>query len=114
MEHPQPATQAVFFCYRLPLPDLSAGKSSGAWTEQAGETRWYLYLLDQDRIVDDPQAIHPLIRSLPETPRVCRLAAPTLGDIRAKLEKHVRNTALKQFQAPVGVKPILKAWLELN
>jgi hypothetical protein len=113
-EHPLPQTKAVFFCYRLPLPDLSAGKSAGVWTEQAGETHWYLYLLAEDRIVDDPQAIHALILSLPDTPRLCRLAANTLGEIRGKLERHVKNTALKQLQAPLTVKPVLKAWMELT
>ena len=42
------------------------------------------------------------------------LLQPTLADIRAKIEKHLKNTRLKQLQAPVGVKPMLKAWMELN
>ena len=39
---------------------------------------------------------------------------PTLRDIRLKIEKHIKNTYLKQVQAPVGVKPTLKCWMELN
>lgn len=38
----------------------------------------------------------------------------TLSTVRAKVEKHIKNTFLKRMQAPVGVKPILKAWMELN
>jgi hypothetical protein len=38
----------------------------------------------------------------------------TLSTVRAKVEKHIKNTFLKRMQAPVGVKPILKAWIELN
>jgi hypothetical protein len=38
----------------------------------------------------------------------------TLSGVRAKVEKHIKNTFLKRMQAPVGVKPILKAWMELN
>ena len=35
-------------------------------------------------------------------------------EIRQRIEKHIKNTYLKQVQAPVGVKPVLKAWMELN
>jgi len=34
--------------------------------------------------------------------------------VRLKLEGHIKNTYLKQMQAPVGVKPSLKCWMELN
>jgi len=35
-------------------------------------------------------------------------------DIRGKIEKHIKNTFLKAMQAPIGVRPVLKAWMELN
>jgi hypothetical protein len=38
----------------------------------------------------------------------------TLSEIRAKIDRHIKNTYLRQVQAPIGVKPILKAWMELN
>jgi len=38
----------------------------------------------------------------------------TLVDIRSKVLKHIKNTYLKRVDAPVGVKPSLKAWMELN
>ncbi len=31
-----------------------------------------------------------------------------------KVEKHIKNTYLKRVDAPVGVKPTLKCWMELN
>ena len=55
-----------------------------------------------------------MIRSTPETPRHCVIEKPTLSEIRAKIDKHVKNTYLKKVQAPIGVKPILKTWMELN
>ena len=55
-----------------------------------------------------------LIRSEPDTPRHCAIEQATLSQIRAKIEKHIKNTYLKQVQAPIGVKPVLKAWMELN
>ena len=37
-----------------------------------------------------------------------------LREIRLAVEKHIKNTYLKKVQAPVGVKPTLKCWMELN
>jgi hypothetical protein len=37
-----------------------------------------------------------------------------LTDIRLKVEKHIKNSYLKSLQAPIGVKPVLKAWMELS
>jgi len=132
-DHPQPLTQAVFFCYRLPRPEHAAKKARRAnsepasddrasdqrpvdleWTEEAGETHWYLYLLEGGRLVEDTEPILAAIRSLPETPRRCQESPATLAEIRAKIEKHIKNTWLKRMQAPVRVKPILKCWMELN
>jgi hypothetical protein len=84
------------------------------WTEEAGETRWYLFDLGSGEIADDPTQIVKLIRSTPETPRKHDLPEDTLSQIRLKIEKHIKNTYLKQVQAPIGVKPKLKAWMELS
>lgn len=35
-------------------------------------------------------------------------------EVRLAVEKHIRNTYLKQVRAPVGVNPVLKCWMELN
>ena len=114
-EHPQPGTKAVFFCYRLPRADFSKGRRADAdWTEEAGETRWYLYLLDAGRILEDTDPILAAIRTLPETPRRTVIESETLAEVQKKIEKHIHATWLKRLQAPLGVKPILKCWLELN
>jgi hypothetical protein len=42
------------------------------------------------------------------------LPKKTLAEIRGKIEKHIKNGYLKSMQAPVGVKPALKAWMELS
>ncbi len=87
---------------------------ASVWTEEAGNVKWYLYDLATDKITDEPTEIIGLIRSMPDTPRKHDLPNETLSDIRAKLEKHLKNTYLKQVQAPVGVKPMLRAWMELS
>jgi len=115
-EHPKPGTRAVFFCYRIPRPDHTAPKEDGdfPWTEDAGETKWILFNLADEAIIEDASEIAAFIRSKPDTPRLCEIARDTLADIRRKVEKHIKNTALRQLQAPVGIKPTLKAWMELN
>jgi hypothetical protein len=114
--HPALGTRAVFFCYRIPRADATAPKTDGQvpWTEDAGQTAWILYLLANEAIVDEPTEINELIRCAPDTPRHCEIEQPTLAEIRGRIEKHIKNTRLKQLQAPIGVKPILKAWMELN
>jgi len=99
----------IFFCYTLPALD----KEKGEFTDEAGMTRWYLYDLDRDTILDEPGDIVASIRSKPNTPRKCTTEEKTLIDLRARIEKHIKNTYLKRVDAPVGVKPALKCWMEL-
>ena len=106
----------MFFCYRIPRPDHSADPVDGAlpWTQEAGETKWYLYDLATEKIAEEPSEIIDLIRSKPDTPRRRAIEDKTLSEIRARIDKHLKNTYLKKVQAPVGVKPTLKAWMELS
>ena len=115
-ESPSPGAQAVFFCYVIPRPDMTADPIDGEqpWTESAGETVWLLYDVRTDQIATEPAEIVELIRSDPDTPRRCEMERKTLSDIRRKIDKHIKNTHLKALQAPLGVKPSLKAWMELN
>ena len=55
-----------------------------------------------------------VIRSTVETPRRLVMEPASLRELRLKVEKHIKNTYLKQVQAPVGVRPVLKCWMELN
>ena len=107
---PSPETTAVFFCYALPDHDAS----TDTWTEDAGRAGWYLYDLATGKIQDDPTPIAAVVRCVPETPRHCAIPRETLAEVRAKIEKHIKSSYLKSVQAPVGVVPVLKAWMELN
>jgi len=100
----------VFFCYGLPALD----REKEEFTEDAGTTRWYLYDMDRDTILEDPGEIVGSIRSNPDTPRKCVIEEKTLVDIRSKIDKHIKNSYLKRVDAPVGVKPSLKCWMELS
>ena len=100
----------VFFCYALPAMD----KLLGDFTEEAGLTRWYLYDTDSGAVLEDPGEIVASIRSKPATPRKCSMAERDLTDIRGHVERHIKNSYLKRVDAPVGVVPALKCWMELN
>jgi superfamily II DNA or RNA helicase len=130
--HPKPGAKAVFFCFAMPAPVATAAVPTNSaqpaqpgapveWAADGGDAKWYLYDLtgdegrkDAERIIDEPPRIVEFVRSTPETPRQQVIAQPTLSEIRGKVEKHVKNTYLKQVQAPQGVKPALKAWMELS
>lgn len=112
-EHTKPETKAVFFCYRLPAEDKTLPPEQ-AWDGEAGRTGWYLLDIASNQIHEDPPQIATVIRSEIETPRVVKMEPTSLRELRIKVEKHIKNTYLKQVQAPVGVKPTLKCWMELN
>ncbi|MCX6992865.1 MAG: helicase-related protein [Kiritimatiellaeota bacterium] len=117
-QHPTTDARAVFFCYALPAPTAKSRETGAedaqAWTEEAGHTKWYLFALDTEKIADEPSEIIGLIRSKPDTPRRHVIEEKTLSEIRAAVERHIKNSYLKQVQAPVGVKPVLKCWMELS
>jgi hypothetical protein len=64
--------------------------------------------------LEEPGEIVASIRSKPETPRTCTTVEKTLVELRATVEKHIKNTYLKRVDAPIGVKPVLRCWMELN
>jgi len=117
-QHPTPSSRAVFLCYSLPAPTAhdrdGAAQEAEKWTEDAGFTKWYLYDLATEKIVEEPSEIIGAIRSTPETPRHRAIPDKTLTEIRQGIEKHIKNTYLKKVQAPIGVKAKLKAWMELS
>jgi hypothetical protein len=105
--HPTAGVKAVFCCYALPMKN-----SRGEWGE--GDAQWYLYDCFSEKILAEAETIDAVIRSEVETPRHTVMSADELTAIRKQVEAHIKNSYLKAAQAPVGVKPILKAWLELN
>jgi superfamily II DNA/RNA helicase len=112
----KPGTRQVFFCYARPAHDKAASEATGedTWTVEAGDVQWYLYDVASGEIRDDAPMIVGAIRSTPETPRVTQMEEANLSDIRTAVEKHISKTFLRKVQAPLGVKPVLKAWMELN
>ena len=103
-------SRGVFFCYSLPALDTEKNE----FTEEAGRTGWYLVDLDRDEILEEPGEIVESIRSEPVTPRLCVQEETTLIDLRSRVEKHIKQGYLRRVNAPIGVRPVLKCWMELN
>nr|WP_272212718.1 C-terminal helicase domain-containing protein [Marinicella sp. W31]MDC2878629.1 C-terminal helicase domain-containing protein [Marinicella sp. W31] len=115
-ENIKPGTRAVFFCYARPAHDKAASDQSGedVWTTEAGDVQWYLYDVASKDIIEDAPRIVDAIRSTPETPRKVEMERLQLSDVRTAVERHIVKSFLRKVQAPVGVGPVLKAWMELS
>jgi superfamily II DNA or RNA helicase len=106
--HPTSGAKAVFFCYRLPV------LRDEDWVFDGGPCRWILYTTTDGSLIEEPTRIADFVRSLPSTPRVTTTARTALAEAMSKVEKHIKNTYYKSGMIPPTVKPILKAWMELN
>lgn len=114
---PKDGVRAVFFCHRIPRPDttlISSAADEPRWSDAAGLTVWSCCTLEGERVATDPGAIADLIRSVPDTERHCALDRAAISELRRKVEKQLVADHLKPLQAPVGVTPVLKCWMELN
>jgi superfamily II DNA or RNA helicase len=114
---PAEGAKGVFFCWALPgrRPDPDPGADEAEnWTEADGRAGWHYVDLATDAIAESAAEIAGLIRSAPDTERVLAAPRDALRRAREASERHIRNGYLRQMQAPAGVKPVLKAWMELN
>ncbi len=114
--HPKADSRAVFFCYRIPRPDSGsqdAETGQPRWSDDAGLTVWACFDLGSDAVLTDVGAIAALIRSVPDTPRKTVIEHAPLSDLRKKVEKQLIAKFLRPLQAPLGVAPMLKCWMEM-
>jgi hypothetical protein len=113
----KPDTRAIFFCFRIPRPDnnlIDTESGEPRWSDPAGSTVWACYDTTGKKILTEPGAIASLIRSAPDTPRACKIDQATLSEVRKQVEKQIVVEYLKPLQAPIGVSPILKCWMEIS
>ncbi len=114
--------KGLFACYRMP-PVI--GKAAGSLLEVKnekfeeekhgpGEVRWYFYEEESGKIIEDLEQTWTAVRCEADTPRTVIHGVKKLADARKAIEKHIKNTYLKDIQAPIGAKPILLTWMEIN
>jgi hypothetical protein len=113
--HPMVGSRAVFCCYRLPVKAAAPLITTDAeWLTNKGSAEWYLIDLATGHVTEGAEALHDLVKCEPTTPRRCQIEQSTLLEARKSVEKHIKNAYLKRVQAPVGVRPVLSAWMEIN
>ncbi len=109
-ERPKTGHAGVFFCYSLPALD----REKGEYTLEAGTTKWYFQDSASSKILTEPGDIIETIRTSKGTERKATLPTKTLSEIRNEVERYITNTYLKRIDAPVGVAPELRCWMEVN
>jgi superfamily II DNA/RNA helicase len=116
---PEMGTVGAFFCYALPAPrTLSDGEiidtEAERWSTANGNVEWYFIDDESEEISQEPRRIARLIRSSQETPRENKMSKARLVELRKKIEKQIKNDYLRRMNAPAGVKPELRSWMEIN
>ena len=113
---PEGKPKGVFFCLALPGLRPDAGEATGAeaWGEGSGKPAWLYFDFATQKVIEGLRDIAEIIRSTPDTPRHLSTPRDRLRTARDAALRHVANTYLKQMQAPPGVEPAIKAWMEIN
>lgn len=101
--------KGVFFCYELPTK-----REDGTWTSSDGLFKWYLLDISSKNIVEYPHEIWQAIKSEPEDIRMLSISTDNFAEIRKVIESHITKTYMRSVQAPMGIRPRLVTWMQLN
>jgi superfamily II DNA or RNA helicase len=114
--------KGVFACYRMPtiigpapkdLTEVRHEKADPA-KEQTNEVRWYFWDAETEKVTETLEETWTAVRCSKDTKRIIEKGVTELAPARKAIEKHIKNTYLKDVQAPIGAKPVLLAWMELS
>ena len=112
---PDGARRGVFFCYRLPGRDVEATTTGEVvWSLEAGSSRWYLFDMESEQVLEDPAEILQAIECEPGEPRKRNRESKTLEEIKSTVDAHINRAYLRPADVPQGVEPDLITWMELN
>jgi len=112
----------LFVCYRMPpivgtaaenLMELTQEKYNPEQHPQ-GEVKWYFRDAETGKISEVLEETWTAVRCSQDTERIIEQGVTKLALARKAIEKHIKNTYLKDIQAPIGAKPTLIAWMELS
>ncbi|OQX26805.1 MAG: hypothetical protein BWK80_08475 [Desulfobacteraceae bacterium IS3] len=117
-QNPRPG---LFLCYRMPPVIASAAEDIFSvknirykpGEHPAGEVKWYFRDAESGSISEIMEETWAAVRCLPDTERSVEQGVTQSAEARKAVEKHIKNTYLRDVQAPVGAKPELIAWMEL-
>ncbi len=112
----------LFACYRMPPVIGMAAQNLMEVTKEKydpevhpfGEVKWYFQDAETGKISEVPEETWTAVRCSQDTKRVIQQGVTKLAKPRKAIEKHIKNTFLKDIQAPIGAKPTLLAWMEIS
>jgi hypothetical protein len=80
----------------------------------AGEVKWFFYDAETGKVTADLDETWRAVRCSSGTPRHVEKGVENLTQARKAIEKHIKDTILRNLQVPQGVKPVLLAWMEID
>jgi hypothetical protein len=101
--------KGIFFCYELP-----AKRADGTWTSGDGFYKWYLFDSNSNEIIEHTHEIWQEVRSTPEDQRKVEITVEDFAQTRKIVEAYLNKVYLRSIQAPIGIKPRLVTWMQLN
>ena len=112
----------LFACYRMPPIVGKAAENLMEYTQEKydpqkharGEVKWYFWDTETKKISEVLEETWTAIRCSQDTKRVVKQGVTKLALARKAIERHIKNTYLRDIQAPIGAKPTLVAWMEIN
>ncbi len=112
----------LFVCYRMPPIVGGAAGSLMELTQEKydpekhpqGEVKWYFQDAETGKISEVLEETWTAIRCAKDTNRIVKQGVTKLAPARKAIEKHIKNTYLKDIQAPIGAKPTLVVWMEIS
>lgn len=108
---PEKQPSGVFAVYRFPARRVK--DENGHEREVPGDCRWYFHQFGTETILEDLDAIHAIIESKPETPRIVEKTKDELRNSLKLIEQNKVNPELRNRQALAGEKATLVCWMEV-
>lgn len=101
--------KGYFFCYELPIK-----RADGSWSDGDGMYRWYLLDAESGTVLQQPYEIWSSIKCDSSEPRVFTTTEEEFALKRKTIEDYIKKSYMRVVQAPIGVKPRLVTWIQLN
>jgi len=101
--------KGYFFCYELPIKRLD-----GTWSNGDGMYRWYILDTETGSVLQQPFEIWNAIKCGCEESRVFTPTEQEFAEKRKKIEDYIKQSYMRTVQAPIGIKPRLVTWMQLN
>lgn len=108
---PEKQPSGLFAAYRFPSRKIKGDQ--GNERDVPGDCRWYYHRFGTEDVLEDLDAIHAIIESKPETPRVVEKTKDELRKSLRLIEQKKINPELRNRQALAGEKATLVCWMEV-